>query len=455
MTGRLVATMKHLLFLLSLATVASAQAADPLAEMNAWVEGQLSAHSNSPASYVFLFLGGLLASLMPCVYPLYPITATIVKGRAAPGGARWPHPLAYFGGLTSVYGLFGLIAGATGGAFNAVLRLPAVNVGIAIIFLLLALATCGLMHLRFFGGGQVGDKTPGLPGTFLMGMGAGLLSSSCVGPFVVGILIGIASGTQGGLPLGDTLLAAGKMLAFGLGLGFTFLVIGVFGARLPKAGPWMMRVQWVLGALILWFAYVYLEKGLSGFGLGLDAVRLVFAGALLLLFAAYRLQSSDSLPALRTERALLALAAVVSVLALARGILPAPAAASSAQSAAGPRTEQKGPHTWFLEKETALAAAKAQGKPVFVDFYGSWCANCKAFDEMTQANGELSKALSQAVLLKVRDTDPQFKMWQTDPRFPELKVGLPFFVIMDAEGNLIYKTSDYTRTDEMMLFLEG
>lgn len=451
--------MRLFIFLCVMLGTPSAFAADPLSGMNVWVEGQLSAHSGSPAAYAFLFLGGLLASLLPCVYPLYPITASIVKGRATPGGARWPHPLAYFGGLTAVYGLFGFIAGATGGAFNAVLRLPSVNVGIAIIFLILALATCGLLHLHFFGGGQMGDKTPGLLGTFVMGMGAGLLSSSCVGPFVISILIGIASGGEGGFQLGATLIAAIKMLAFGFGLGFTFLVVGLFGARLPKAGQWMMRVQWLLGALILWFAFVYLEKGLSGYGFEAEAIRLVFVGSLLLLFAAYRLQSAEKLPAQRTERALLVLTAVISVLALTRGILPAPSAGNLTQSVSpsdtGPRTEQKGPHTWFLEKESALLAAKEQGKPVFVDFYGSWCANCKAFDEMTQTDEELSQALNQAVLLKIRDTDPQFKTWQADPRFPELKVGLPFFVIMDAEGNLIYKTSDYTRTDEMVLFLEG
>jgi thiol:disulfide interchange protein DsbD len=314
------------------------------------------------------------------------------------------------------------------------------------------------MNLHFFGGGQMGNKTPGLTGTFVMGMGAGLLSSSCVGPFVVSILIGIASGGESGFQLGSTVMAATKMLAFGFGLGFTFLVVGLFGARLPKAGAWMMRVQWLLGALILWFAFVYLEKGLSGYGFEIDAIRLVFGGALLLLFATYRLQSPETLPDRRAERSLLMLTAVLSGLALARGILPiatSVVAGNAAAHVAGPRTEQKGPHLWLLDKDAALAAAKAQGKTVFVDFFGSWCANCKAFDEQTQTNEELSKALGQAVLLKIRDTDPQFKAWQADPRFPELKVGLPFFIIMDAEGNLIYKTSDYTRTDEMVLFLEG
>ena len=452
--------MKQLAFLLLIFGVlgtSSVHAADPLASMNSWVEGQLSTHAGAPAAYVFLFLGGLLASLLPCVYPLYPITASIVKGRAVPGGARWPHPLTYFAGMALVYGIFGLIAGVSGGAFNSVLRLPAVNLGIALLFLVLAFATCGLLHLPLFGGGSVGDKTPGLPGTFVMGMGAGLLSSSCVGPFVVSILIGIASGGGTGFSIAPALIAAAKMLSFGLGLGTTFLLIGLFGVRLPKSGAWMAKVQWALGVLILWFAYVYLEKGLSGCGFETSATQLVFVGALLLLFAVYQMQPEEMLPDRRTGRALNALMAVVAVLALARGILPGgmTSTAQSPQAQNGPRTEQHGALVWFLSREDALAEAKSQGKPVFVDFFGTWCSNCKAFEHLTQTDEALAKALSSVVLLKIRDTDPQFKTWQTDSRFPELKVGLPFFVIMDASGNLLYKTSDYTRTDEMVLFLEG
>lgn len=448
---------KRLILTLAFVSPLQARAADPLSSMNAWVEGQLSAHSGSAMAFLFLFLGGWLASLLPCVYPLYPITASIVKGRAKPGGARWPHPLTYFFGMAAMYAIFGLIAGVSGGAFNVILRLPAVNVAIAAIFLLLAFATCGLLHFHFFGGGQIGDKTPGLLGTFVMGLGAGLLSSSCVGPFVISILIGIASGdAAGGFAVGAALIAAAKMLAFGVGLGTTFLVVGLFGARLPKSGTWMKYVQWALGALIAWFSYVYLEKGLSGCGFEPSAIGLVFAGALLLLFAVFRLQPDSFEPSQRMERALLALLAVISILALARGILQSAATAQTfvAASPGGPEVEQSGNLKWFLNRDDALAEAKKSGKPVFVDFYGSWCANCKAFEQLTHSNDALGKALGGAVLLKIRDTTPDFKVWQSDSRFPELKVGLPFFVIMDAAGNLLYKTSDYTRIDEMMLFLE-
>jgi thioredoxin:protein disulfide reductase len=59
------------------------------------------------------------------------------------------------------------------------------------------------------------------------------------------------------------------------------------------------------------------------------------------------------------------------------------------------------------------------------------------------------------VLLKVYDSSDLFKEYRNDPRFPELKVGLPFFLITDTQGNLLYKTNDYLKTEEMQLFLEG
>ena len=91
---------------------------------------------------------------------------------------------------------------------------------------------------------------------------------------------------------------------------------------------------------------------------------------------------------------------------------------------------------------------------MFVDFSASWCANCKEFARLSRENAELNKALLKAVLLKVGDSTPLFETYEKDARFPELKIGLPFFIITDAEGNLIYKTGDYLKTQEMAMFVE-
>ena len=430
---------------------------DPLSAMNSMVEGGLASSRGSLAAYGFLFLGGILASLLPCVYPLYPITATVVSSRSSGAGTRWLHPSAYYVGLAFIYALLGFIAGASGGAFNTVMRLPFVNLGLAVLFLLLALATAGFLPLGVFGFGSIGEARPGVVGTLLMGMAAGFISSSCVGPFVVSILLGIASQVQG-LALAGAFLAALKMLVFGMGLGVPFLLIGLFGVRLPKSGAWMRYVQWILGALIAYFSYVYLEKGLSGYGFEPGAIRLIFLAVLLFLFAAYKLQP-ESAGSERIPRALYALLGIVSILSLARGILPSmsatPAASIAVQGDTGPAMQHSGNLNWYLKRDDAMAAAKATGKPIFVDFFGTWCANCAEFEKLTQSDPKLNAALGNAVLLRVQDTVPEFKVWRSDKRFPELKVGLPFFVIMDNDGNLLYKTSDFTRVDEMLLFLQG
>ena len=156
--------------------------------LNDWVGAQLAA-SSSAEPFAFLFLGRLLASLLPCVYPLYPITVSILRGRRSELG-RYAHPLAYYFGLSGVYFSFGIVAVLTGGAFNEVLRLPVANLAIGAALFALALATVGFLHFPAISG-DFQPKDQGLPGSVVMGGLAGLLSSACVGPVVVSILVGL------------------------------------------------------------------------------------------------------------------------------------------------------------------------------------------------------------------------------------------------------------------------
>lgn len=429
-----------------------------LSNLNSWVDTQLAADQAGAGAFFFLFVGGFLASLLPCTYPVYPITVNVLRSRAGPARpGAFVHPLIYYLGLATIYLGFGLIAGVSGGAFNEVMRYPMTNLIIALILLVMGLAAAGWLHLPWFSAGVDAQKQKGLAGTFLMGMGAGLLASSCVGPVVISVLVGMASQSAGAVTLGTVLIAAVKMFAFGLGLGLPFLLIGVFGLRLPKSGTWMQYVQMALGLFIIYFGYTYLEKALLTWGFTAQAVQATGLGAVLFLLAAYRVQKEmDSF--LRMERSLWALAVVVSVLVVARGLLPVGDMVSGRSYAqageASAMTEQKGNLTWYLDQEAAYAAARQAGKPVFIDFFGNWCANCKAFEKLAQQDQTLNEAMQNAVLLKVYDSSDLFKEYRADSRFPELSVGLPFFLITDPEGNLLYKTNDYLKTDEMVLFLE-
>lgn len=453
--------MKRLLsiliaFLVLLVIPAYAFAGSPLERINGWVEQQLSANGSSVSGYFFLLAGGALASLLPCTYPLYPITVNILKARSA-GNSKYLHPVTYFIGIVSMYFLFGIIAGITGGAFNSVLHLPFTNLVIAIVIFLLGLSSLDLLTLPIFSGSSVNANQKRLSGTFLMGMGAGLLSSACVGPIVVSILIGIAAAnTTFSLMAGLT--AASKMLMFGIGVGLPFLLIGVLGMSLPKSGSWMKYVQLILGVLIIYFAYVYLEKALLGYGFSDSAVQLISIGALVVLFSIYLLQSQEQLPHARMRKSLLLLSSIIGSLVLVRAFVPQVQGSSlsaEAGTTTASKTEKKGELTWYLDKEAAYTAAREKSKPVFIDFHADWCTNCKEFQKLTQSDSAFNSILQNAILLKVYDATPLFKTFATDERFPELKVGLPFFVITDKDQNLLYKTNDYLKTEEMGLFLSN
>ncbi|MEH0157402.1 cytochrome c biogenesis protein CcdA [Limibacter armeniacum] len=446
--------MKKSILLLVLALVGStpAFATSIVSEMNDWVGQQLSADNNSILSYLFLLIGGLAASLLPCVYPLYPITINILKARGN-SDIKTLHPIVYFLGIVSMYFAFGIIAGTTGGAFNEVLRYPITNLLIATVLILLGLSSAELLFISIFSGSSGDSTQKGALGTYLMGLSAGLLSSACVGPVVVSILIGIASNTTS-ISLESVLGASLKLFVFGFGVGTPFLLIGVLGAKLPKAGKWMKYVQYAFAALIIYFSYNYLEKGLLGYGFEEATVFNIAIGAFILVLAIYHLQKSELFPHQKMRNALFTLAAVVGGLILFRSFAPQTITAQpSIASTEVNVTEQKGNLTWYTDKDAAYDAAKKQGKLVFLDFHGNWCTNCKAFQKLTQQDEGLNEALQNAVLYKIYDTSEEFEKYKKDSRFPELNVGLPFFVITDTDGNMLYKTNDYQKTEEIAMFL--
>ncbi len=428
--------------------------ASPLAEMNTWLENKLSTSDSSIASYFFLLLGGTLASLLPCTYPLYPITVNVLKSRSE-NSKNAIHPSFYFLGIVSMYFLFGIIASITGGAFNTILRLPFTNLVISIGIFLLGLSSIELLYIPLFSGASGDSKKKGVLGTFLMGMGAGLLSSACVGPIVVSILIGIAA-HSGTFSLLASTTAAMKMFAFGVGLGLPFLLIGIFGLSLPKSGKWMRYVQLILSILILYFSYIYLEKALLGYGFDEDSTLTIALGALAVILASYHYQSGDEMAHKKMKKALLILLGVLGGLVLMRSMITqARTMDGNTTSTVVSKTETKGELIWQLDKNEAYKIAKETGKMVFIDFHADWCTNCKEFQKITQSKKPFNEALKNVVLLKITDTAPLFQEYKSDPRFPELAVGLPFFIITDKDGTLLYKTNDFLKTDEMMLFLSN
>lgn len=219
--------------------------------------------------------------------------------------------------------------------------------------------------------------------------------------------------------------------------------------RLPRSGRWMRWVQIALGLLVIYFAGTYYFKAMAAWRIETGPALAIAALSMLALAAGILLQRREIALHVRTLRSLPAgLVVLAAAVALhLSGWIGAP------QPPQLP-PERIGNLLWLRDRDQAFGQARESGRLLFVDFFAEWCSNCHAFQETVQENQALNQALQSAVLYKVDDRDPVFQSFQEDPRFPELLIGLPFFVIFDAEGNVLYQTTNYLASAEMIAHLK-
>jgi thiol:disulfide interchange protein DsbD len=119
------------------------------------------------------------------------------------------------------------------------------------------------------------------------------------------------------------------------------------------------------------------------------------------------------------------------------------------------QVEKYGNLFWLRDFALAQQRSQAERKPLFVDFYATWCANCKAFQSLTLKDTALNAALHDTILVKIYDTDPAFAVFQNNPQYPELRgMGgqplLPLFAIYSPQGILTWKGQDYQAVHTMV-----
>ena len=452
--------------------------------------------SSFPFAFLLVFLAGLVASATPCVYPVIPITSAILmaRGKGSPRLGRLNAGF-YFLGIVFFYTLLGVFAATTGTALSALMTSAWVNLIFAGIFAYFGLSMIGLYEFQFLAPliarlDDASSRTEGFFGTFLMGTTAGLVISPCVGPIAGAILLGItgqAAGTQvpGGLDsVGTAVRGIGLMSGFGMGLGIPFLAVGLLSNRLPQSGPWLTKVKFLLGIPILYFAYVYYLKGMETAVVPPNIAHAILVGILAIASAVFlglfHSWDDTQAPGQLVRRVLAILLLIVGVHFVYNGLgqsgilIPVPEAGQQLASVAkpgrseggriggstAPRVEFSGNLRWLRDFGLAQETAMAEGKPLFVDFYATWCANCKAFQRLAVHNDQLNNALQQAVLVKIYDTDEVFETFQRDRNYPELGgVGgqpfLPLFAIYSDQGTLHWKGQNYRAVNTMISQLEA
>ena len=233
-------------------------------EFTAFLTGKPSvADTLGQASVAMVFLlvliGGLLMNLTPCVLPLVPVSLALV-GRGAARGA------AYGLGMTLSYGALGLAAAFGGLAFGAIQSNPWFNVVVAVVFLLLGLATSEVFFIDFSRfrprpkPGVMPREKRGLVGPFLLGAGTAVLAGACIAPILLATLVLTAKWFAAGRVWA---VALPFVLGAGMGLPWPFITAGM--SVLPKPGAWMRWVNRVYAVVLFGFAVWYGWLAWGGF----------------------------------------------------------------------------------------------------------------------------------------------------------------------------------------------
>lgn len=205
----------------------------------------------------FYFVAGILSSFTPCVFPMIPITLTMVAQNSNRRRDRFKGLLFYTFGMALTYCLLGLIVGYTGALFGSFLGHPVVAFSLGLLFLIMGLGLAGLFDftipLKIQNKVDRWTKAHGKLGSFLTGLGAGVLAGPCVGPVLVSLLAQI--GERGSWQYGVT-----GMLFYSLGFVQIFFVIGLLEGLMfgkLRSGPWMVKVKKALGVLIMGVGVYY------------------------------------------------------------------------------------------------------------------------------------------------------------------------------------------------------
>lgn len=388
-----------------------------------------------------IFLGGLLTSLTPCVYPLIPITVGVFGARKADSRAKATVLTSlYVVGMGLVFSALGVIAALSGKAFGSALGNPWVVSGLAVFLLVLASSMFGAFEMALPSGlanklNTVGGG--GYVGALLMGSVSGFLAAPCTGPVLTGVLAYV-SRTQ------DPVVGGGLLFIYALGIGVPFFLIGVFTVRLPKGGEWMEWVKSFFGVALVALAFGYLRDAFPALreffsnvgntlgkpaGIGL-AVTMVLVGVLL---GAIHL----SFKARFGEFALKFVG--VSLVALAVLV-------RTASGEARPVVEGEHVLAWNITFnaeasgtadpfEAVIAKAKADCKPVMIDFYADWCAACKELDSLVYSTKEVAAESERFVNIKVDGTADHDVLEKLYKKYGV--AGLPTVAFVDAMGELL------------------
>lgn len=435
------------------------------------------------------FLGGLLALLTPCVWPIIPMTVSFFLKRAE-SKSRGIRSAALYGlSIIVVYVTLGLLVTLIFGAnaLNSLSTNAIVNIIFFLILAVFAFSFFGLFEITLPSSWSTKFDSKaskgGFAGIFFMALTLTVVSFSCTGPIIGFLLVDAAS-------TGSIAAPTIGMTGFSLALAIPFTLFAMFPQMLksmPKSGGWMDRVKVTLGFIELAFSLKFLSVADMAYGWGilprdlfilLWIIMAILLGLYLLGMISMHKGEKRSKP--KTAGLVVGIASLAFAAWLVPGLWGAPLKAISAFTP--PMSTQifsrKGSHVeaQFTDYAQALEAARKSGKPVLVDFTGFGCVNCRKMEASVWTDPRVAQRIENdyiLVSLFVDDKTPlehpvtimengtKVKIrtvgdkWSLLQRYKFGANAQPFYVITDADGNLENGPYSFnTSIDDFLRFLK-
>ena len=463
-------------------------------KLQAYQEGGTTSHS---LWYILMmgFVGGLLAVLMPCIWPIIPMTVSFFLKRNKDKAKGIRDAVTYGVSIIVIYVLLGflitLISGGNG--LNSLSTNAVFNIIIFLVLVVFAVSFFGWFELELPSKwtNSVDNKasgTSGLVSIFLMAFTLVLVSFSCTAP-IIGLLLAEFSTS------GNIAAPAVGMLGFSVALALPFTLFAMFPAWLksaPKSGSWMNTLKVTLGFVELAFSLKFLSVADLAYGwhildretfLALWIAIFFLLG--LYLIGKLKFQSDvmmgESKP-MPVPCVMMGLVSFAFAIYMVPGLWGAPCKAVGAF--APPVNTQdfnlykNEVHPRFTDYEAGMAAARLEGKPVMVDFTGFGCVNCRKMEAAVWTDAKVADLLNQKYVLislfvddktplpeqmEVTDTDGTKRTlrtvgdkWSYLQRYKFGSNTQPMYILVDNEGMPLTGSRSYDENiSEYMDFLNA
>lgn len=453
-------------------------------------------------TYLLLgFIGGMIALLTPCVFPMIPLTVSYFTKGSLNKSKGKRDALLYGFFILLIFVLlsvpFHLIDGIAGNIFNEISTSVGLNLFFFAIFLFFAGSFFGYYDITLPSSiankSSKAEEAGGIIGIFFMALTLVIVSFSCTGP-ILGSLLGSAVTGSANVPMLLTFALAG----FGLAWAIVFGLLALFPQALqslPKSGGWMNTVKVVLGFIEIGLALKFLSKAdlvsktfLLKRELFIVLWILVTLGLVLYLFGLIRFPHDDKKAKISWTRKLFGLAGVGFVIYLIQGLIPGERPKLQLLSGILPpinvsylHDENDGilgmhpEHDYFK----AVELAQKENKPIMIDFTGYGCENCRKMEEFVWSEPDILPILQNDVILASLYVDDkealpeaeQTKIDLGDGQMKKIKsIGdrwsffqqvnfnnnsQPHYVLITPDGKVInHPVSGYMPKDEFKKFLE-